>query len=74
MKRFHLLRVWDTGAHLGFSEGKGLNFRKGKNNTKTKKKTNISHTSHVHFLIITVEAIKVGTRTRTTVDNIFSRR
>ena len=73
MKRFQLLRVWDTGAHLGFSEGKGLNFRKRKNNTKTKK-TNISYISHVHFLIITVEAIKVGTRTRTTVDNLFSRR
>ena len=38
-----------SGAHLGFSEGRGPNFRKVANQCKTKKKTNISHISVIHI-------------------------
>ena len=39
----------DAGAHLGFPEGRGLNFRKRANQYETKKTPNISHTSLITF-------------------------
>ena len=38
-----------AGAHLGFSEGRGPNFRKGESQYKNKKETNISHISVITF-------------------------
>ena len=43
--RNHLVR---TGAHLGFSEGRGPNFRKGANQYKAKK----------NILVITFKEVK----------------
>ena len=35
---FDIMLHNDAGAHLGFSEGRGPNFRKGESQYKTKKK------------------------------------
>ena len=39
----------NADAHLGFSEGRGPNFRKEANRYKTKKKNNISHILVITF-------------------------